>query len=95
MKVFLTISSTDVTTWKGVARLSSELIKRLKGKIDIEVFEPYKNGKKYLKPFINISLTHEETIKMAIECAPPEDMANKILYLINHSGEYRKISKSR
>jgi glycosyltransferase involved in cell wall biosynthesis len=35
----------------------------------------------------------EETRKMAIECASPEDMANKILYLINHSGEYRKISK--
>lgn len=54
MKILLTVPSLDVSSFKGIARISLELIERLKNKVELEIFEVYKPTKNYFK---NLTVT--------------------------------------
>ena len=56
MKVFLTVPSLDIESFKGLARVSLELVKRLKDRVDLHVYDVLGKGKNYFKTLTTVPI---------------------------------------
>lgn len=73
MRVLLSLPSLDVPKFKGLAKVSLKLVEGLKDKVDLKVYEAYKEGKSYFKNLTITPLTQLKTKADIYHAVTPEN----------------------
>ncbi len=89
MKVLFVVPSLNVSKFKGLARYSYEIYKRLKDRIDIEVFEVYEPRKNYFSNLTTVPLRQLLSRADVIHSLVPEN--GIFLWLISKIKNVRSI----